>query len=368
MRTQQELENRSTVDRDRSARRHRTLRVVAVLAYWTWVGSASAGPAVIAAPRIEAFSAPSRDASVVSELGHGAPVCVLDVTNYPGVLLHRMGWLAIRLPGGVGYVPIEAVDLAAAPEVPDCDASVTTPAPAPASVQARDPQRPPRPRAIALAAVPPPSVRPGEPASDRPALIAGGVLPLRPARFLIGLGSGLARISKESSAQHHIGDQSATFNGTLGFTIYDMFMASAAFSLAFPSDRASFSEEVVPAVGGGDPHSADSRLSVVSYSMAVGVRTPFWALGPTNRGWVAAALFAEYGTAGMHGGRSIPNCGDCRSDDLDLSGGTFWQAGIDLVAPTRRPTVYWGLTLAYQRYAASAAFADEVRVGLGLWL
>ncbi|HEX7839400.1 MAG TPA: hypothetical protein VF469_18105 [Kofleriaceae bacterium] len=188
MLTVQKLENRSTVDRDRSARRHRTLRVVAVLACWAWVGSASAGPAVIAAPRVEAFSAPSRDASVVSELGHGAPVCVLDATNYPGVLLHRMGWLAIRLPGGVGYVPIEAVDLAAAPEVPDCGASATTPALAPAPVQARDPERPPRPRAIALAVIP----SPGEPASDRPVLIAGGFLPLRPARFLIGrVGLGL---------------------------------------------------------------------------------------------------------------------------------------------------------------------------------
>src|ERR1044071_3267402 len=78
-----------------------------------WAGSAAAGPAVIAASRVEAFSAPSQQSSVVSELGQGAPVCVLDRTNYPGVLLHRQGWLAIRLPGGVGYVPVETVDLAA---------------------------------------------------------------------------------------------------------------------------------------------------------------------------------------------------------------------------------------------------------------
>src|SRR4029079_3732027 len=113
-----------------------------------------------------------------------------------------------------------------------------------------------------------------------------------PARFLFGLGSGLARIRKESSAQNHIGDQGATFNGTLGFTIHDVFMASAAFSVAFPSDDASFSEQVVDMMYGGDPYSADSSLLIVSYSLAVGVRTPFWALGPTARGWVAAALFA----------------------------------------------------------------------------
>ena len=55
---------------------------------------------MIVAPRVEAFSAPSHESSVVSRLGQGAPVGVLDATNHAGVLLHRVGWLAIRVPGG----------------------------------------------------------------------------------------------------------------------------------------------------------------------------------------------------------------------------------------------------------------------------
>ena len=53
---------------------------------------------MITASRVEAYAAPSPEASVVSELGQGAPVCVLDRTNYAGSLLHRVGWLAIRRP------------------------------------------------------------------------------------------------------------------------------------------------------------------------------------------------------------------------------------------------------------------------------
>lgn len=364
----QELDRRSTVDRDVSAGRYPSWPVIAALASSiVWVSAASAGPAVIVAPRVEVVSAPSPSASVVSELPHGAQVCVLDRSNDPGVLFHRLGWLAIRIPHGVGYVPVEAVDLAApALGVEDCGAAALPPAGA--GAQARDPERPPQPRTSPMAVVPRPSTGQSEPDFDRPALIAGGFLPLRPARFLIGIGTGLARISDETAMRHHLGDQGLTLHGTIGFTIYDVFMMSASAAAAFPSDSASFSETVVPVTGGGDPESADSSLSVVSYSVAVGLRTPFWALHATDTGWVAAALFTAYGTAGFHGGRSIANCVDCRSDELEIPGGTFWQAGIEVVGPTRRRSALWGLTVAYQRFATGAGFFDEVRVGLGLWL
>jgi len=324
------------------------MRVAALLACFVWwVSAASAGPAVIVAPRVKAFDAPSNAAGVVSELRHGAPICVLDKTNYPGILHRRPGWLAIRLPGGVGYVPVEAVDLTApTSEVEDC-------------------------RASPMAIVPPP-LEPHESRPDaavaRPALIAGGFLPLRPARFLLGMGTGAAWLNKQSAAQHQIDDSSATFNGTLGLTIYDVFMISGAFSAAFPSDHASFSQDVVLEMGGGDPQSADSGLSVTSYSIAAGLRTPFWALGSTQNGWVAGALFAEYGSAGIHGTRSIADCVDCRKDELDMPGGTFWQVGFDLLVPSRSPRASYGLTVAYQGYEASAGFTHEIRVGLSWWL
>jgi len=331
-----------------------------------WVRPAAAGPGVIVASRVEAFTAPSSEASVAAQFGQGAPICVLDETIYSGLLLHRVGWLAIRLPGGVGYVPVETVDVtAAAPEVVDCGAPEQAQDPGPAV-------RPPS--ASPLVAPPRPVLRRGRgresaPApAIRPALIAGGFLPLRPARFLLGMGSGVAWLDRQSAAEHQFDDSGVTFNGTLGLTIYDIFMISGSLAAVFPSDHASFSEEVVLQMGGGDPHTADSSLSVTSYSIAAGLRTPFWAIGPTDSGWIAAALFAQYGSAQIGAHRSISNCVDCREDSLHMPGGTFWNIGVDLLIPSHRPTVSYGLTASYQRYGAGAGFTDEVRVGFSCWL
>jgi hypothetical protein len=340
----------------------------------SWMSSASAGPAVIVASRVEALAAPSRDAGVVSELGHGAPVCVLDETNYPGVLLPGPGWLAIRLPGGVGYVPVEAVDVAVpAPEALDCGASPGAPeAPAQTQTQtqAQDPAPAPPPRAARLAVVPPPPPPDRAPAVpiDRSGLIAGRLLPLHPMRFLIGMGTGAAWLDKQSAAAQHIDSSGITFNGTLGLTLFDVVMVSGSFAAAFPSDGASFSEEVVPEMGGGDPQTAGSSLAVVSSSIAVGLRTPFWALGQSQNGWVAGALFAQYGSAGIHGSRSISNCADCRSNEFSLPGGAFVRVGVDLLVPSRRPTVSYGVTASYERYGAGAGFSDEFRIGFSCWL
>lgn len=347
-----------------------------------WAGLASAGPAVITASRVEAYSAPSREASVVSELGEGAPICVLDQTNYSGSLLHQAGWLAIRLPGGVGYVPVEMVDLAApAPEVADCGGSNAAPDAPTAAPGAQPPAQGPPP-VQRRARVPPPggpplvafpgapAARPSEPPAvvDRSALLPGGFLPLRPARFVLGFGSGMEWLDKQAAAANQIGDSGITFNGTLGLTLWDIVTTSATFSLAFPSDLGSFTEEVVNEMGGGDPQTADSTLRVASYSIAIGLRTPFWAFGRVENGWAAGSLFAQYGTAGVSGSRTISDCSDCRKDDLSLPGGTFWRVGLDLFLPARKPTVSYGLTASYERYAAGAGLSDEFRIGFSYWL
>jgi hypothetical protein len=346
----------------------------------TWAGSASAGPAAIAASRVEAFSAPSRQSSVVSELGQGAPVCVLDQTNYPGVLLHRQGWLAIRLPGGVGYVPVETIDLAApAPEVPDCSGSSIAPGTqavtqAQPQTQSAAPVLPPGSEPIAAfsrrqaadPSEPPAAVAPA--VVDRTALLPGRFLPIRQARALFGLGTGLAHLDPQTAASNQIGDSGITLNGTFGLTVFDIVMLSATFSVPFVSDKAPFSQDVVLQNGGGDSHSADSNLHVVTGSVAIGLRTPFWAIAPTDHGWATGAVFAQYGIAGIDGGRSISDCVDCRDDHLQFPGGTFWRVGVDLSLPGAKPDRYYGLTVTYESYMAGAGLTDEVRVGFSYWL
>ncbi|HEX7839209.1 MAG TPA: hypothetical protein VF469_17145 [Kofleriaceae bacterium] len=333
-----------------------------------WASSAAAGPARITAPGVDAFDAPSKASVVVSKLEGGAQVCVLDASNYAGILHRRQGWIAIRVPGGVGYVPIEAVDssVPAAAAAPGASASAP-PAPALdcAPSRAQDVQR----QTLAPVEVetePASEARP-TPVSDRPALIAGGFLPLRPARVMFGLGGGVASLDKAAAASQQFADSGPTLNGALGVTVWDIFMVSGSFSVAHPSDNNSFSQPVMP-VDGGATSTADSSLSVVSYSIAIGLRTPFKALAPTQRSWVAGSLFAEYGAAGVTGSRSIIDCQDCRSDDLAVSGGAFWQAGADLLIPTRSPKTFWGLEVSYLSYAAGTTFSNELRVNVTCWL
>jgi hypothetical protein len=346
----------------------------------SWAGAAWAGPGVIVDANVEAFVAPSSEASVVTQLGRGAQVCVLDASNHTGVLLQRPRWLAIRLPGGVGYVPVEAVDLSApAPDVHDCGAAPSEPAdmaaPPPPAPQPPAPvidaaRRPRATRAVALLRRPEaraPLVTTEQRALARPPLLWGMFVPPHAAAFLLNFGTGRASLDKQAAAQRRIGDAGITFNGAVALTIWDVVMLSAAFSAAFPSDDGSFTQVVEPETGPGDPHTAESSLSVHGVSVAAGLRTPYLALGATGAGWVGTALFAEYGSAMMGGNRSIANCVDCREDDLNISGGTFWRSGIDLVVPTRKPTFSWGLTVSYVSYAAGAGFSDEVRVGFSCW-
>jgi len=333
-----------------------------------WTSSAAAGPAHVTAPGVDTFDAPSKASLVVSKLEGGALVCVLDASNYAGILHHRLGWIAIRVPGGVGYVPIEAVD-SSVPAVAAAPGASASASPALALGCA-----PPRAQDVARRTLTqveidaePASEASPTPVSDRVALIAGGFLPLRPARVMFGMGSGVASLDKATAASQGFGDSGATLNGAFEVTVWDIFMASSSFSVAFPHDNDSFSQPVMPE-GGGDISTADSSLSLVSYSIALGLRTPFKALVPTQRSWVAGSLFAEYGAAGVAGNRSISNCVDCRSDDIDVSGGAFWQAGADLLIPTRSPKVFWGLEVSYLSYAAGSTFSNELRIGLTCWL
>jgi hypothetical protein len=340
---------------------------VALAAFALWVSSASAGPGVIVASRADVLEAPSEAASVVFVIGHGAGVCVLDESNYTGVVRHRTGWLALRIRGngGVGYVRTEAIGPAAASST----AATSCGESASASVM-----RPTAPATAPVAPIQRWQASEPDPVQARTPVMAGRFLPLHPARFMFGLGTGAAWLNEQSAAQHHIGSSGPTFHISGALTIYDIFSISASGGASFPSDHASFSQQVVPEQGGGDPTTAGSGLSVSRLSIAVGLRTPFLALDPTDKGWFAGALYADYGTAGISGSRSIANCIDCRSEDLDFPGGTFWRVGLDLAAPSSSPKAVqgdyygYGFTAAYQRYLAGAGLIQEFQVGLTVWL
>jgi hypothetical protein len=256
-------------------------------------------------------------------------------------------------------VHVEAVDLSATPAEPVC----------------REPASPPA--GAGPGAMPPIRVLPGD-AADRPdarsapprgstPLLPGGFTPLHPVRFTLGLDLGAAWVKDQAATQQKIGSIGPLVDLSAGLLIFDVFMISGSFGFTTPPDNDMFSQVVVPE-NGGDQMTADSSITVMRYSLALGARTPFWALGSTARGWVAAALFASVGSAGITARRSISNCRGCRVDDLVLSGGPFWRVGVDLALPSRSPAVAWGFSASWQSYLGDASLSQEFVIGLDCWL
>jgi len=191
-------------------------------------------------------------------------------------------------------------------------------------------------------------------------------LPIDPVRFVLGLSSGAAWLKPSSANPQGIGTVGPTFYVDVGLTFCDVASVSASFGALFPSDRGSFDQVVV---GDGAPYSAGSSLQITNYSVAVGPRTPLLVLSPDVFSVWAAALFADYGWSRIAGNRFIEQCVDCRKEDFDLPDGTFVRIGANIGrVSVSAPRVGFMFTIAYQRYLARAALAQEVRAGFAFWL
>jgi hypothetical protein len=334
--------------------------------------SAWASPGVIAVGRAQVHAEPYASAAVVAEFVADYPVCLIDATNDQGVRLDvsepMRGWVVVRLPKGrVGYlrraeVRLENLSQTAAHLCGEGPA--TGPVLAASSAAASRPRTPASPRQAADN---------DDDDDDDPhdefhsPLAAGTFIPLRPVRIMAGMGSGAAWLDPGVAGQHHIGTSGATFNLTVGFSIYDVVAITGSGGAAFPADHATFSQDVVPLLGGGSPSNATSSLEVQSYSLAIGPRTPFFTLSPRPNGAIAAALFANYGWASIHGIRTIEHCTNCRSEDLSFAGGTFWSGGLEIGKVSLKPRVAALLSVAYQRYAPLTGLTQELRVGFSMW-
>lgn len=327
------------------------------------VAVVSAAPGVIVVPRAAVYEAPSEDARVVSELGRDATICLVDPARDAGAAQVGPAWLVLRLPdhGGIGYVLREAVDLAAvAPEAwqlcgepAPAGTPPALPLPPPPAWHLRPPTRP------ASLSLRPPPIRP----VPLEATSVGTFMPQHPVRIALAINTGAAWIQPPAAAQDQIDDQAILVNASLGLTIYDVFSISGSAGAAFPGDHASFTQEVMPEMG-GDTSMASSHVEVQIYSLALGLRTPFLALGPNG---FSGAVFADYGWSTFHAVRSITDCRDCRTDGLTMTDGSFWRAGIDLVLPLGNPRMRYALTTAYQHYNQAAGLLQEFHIGMAFW-
>ena len=320
---------------------------VGVLANVCLPALAAAGPGIVVAPHIYARAAPSDDAIVLEVVVEGRPICLVDAANTPP------DWQTAEVGGRVVYTRRDQVR---AVSLPAGFANICVPEEAERAVA--EAQTAPRAymRKVGLT-----TAAPGSAAAP---ITPATFLPLHPIRGWLGLASGAAWLDSTAAARHHIGNVGPTFYLTLGAAIYEVFAVSASFGAVFPADHASFEQDVVPLLGGGDPSTAHSSLEVHNYSIAIGPRTPLLALQRTDTGEWALAAFAEYGWSDITGQRSIDNCSDCRSEDFTLSGGQFVRGGVD-VGVVGLGTGHGGLfvTLAYSQYLAPSGISGEMRLG-----
>jgi hypothetical protein len=352
------------------------MRVALGVAIAAWSSVALAGPGTVAVADARALSAPMDwGAKVVRVLPAGFPICIVEEPSAadPDPGEPRQWWMVQLSKSQFAFMKVADVQPVASPAGAStvCDAGGLAPTSGAVSAAAPATPGPTGAATVTAPGLPPDTTserhiftRRAPPEGAR----AGHFLPLDPFRMTLGLTSGAGWLDRSNADQHHIGDVGVTFYVTVGLAILDVIGVTSSFGAAFPSDHASFAQDVMP-LGGGDATTAHSSLQITNYSIAVGPRTPPFVLKAADEGraWIVA-LFADYGTSAIHGDRYIENCENCRKEDLDLPGGTFWRVGAD-IGMVRMAPIDPGflLTVSFQRYAPNVGFVQELRVGFTVW-
>lgn len=148
--------------------------------------------------------------------------------------------------------------------------------------------------------------------------------PLHPVRMHFDLDLGHGGLDPAAAKKNQVSDSGFAFGATLGLEVFDLVTVSGFGGTIFVEDFAPFEEDVVE-VYTGEESRQESSLNVNLWGVAIGPRTPAFVLAPGGgeNGYLGAWLAAVYGVTSASASRSIDSCNDCRSDELELSNGTY---------------------------------------------
>lgn len=132
---------------------------------------------------------------------------------------------------------------------------------------------------------------------------------------------GLASVAIDSEvAQQNAIDDSAIAIGLTADYDYGKYLATIGFDLIGYDDNAGFRQRTTGGFGGDQNSSSDA--SGMLLSVAGG---PKWHVGKEAK----TMLYVQGGYALMIGSeRSIANCSNCYSEDIEVDGGVFAKAGV----------------------------------------
>jgi len=185
--------------------------------------------------------------------------------------------------------------------------------------------------------------------------------------FWFGLHGGYAWLHSAEAARTHIGQSGATFYGTIGIGLFDLVTLGGSAGWIYLKDHAAFEEEVEVILGDTSQTSATSSVKALNTSVEVGLRSPNFCLDEAVADTCFAIhAFTNFGHAWTSAVRSIDDCGDCTSQDLDLADGGFLEPGLAIGLPSRNAGI--DLRGSFRQYFGEAAMANELRIGFALML
>lgn len=114
------------------------------------------------------------------------------------------------------------------------------------------------------------------------------------------------------------------------------------------SDNAQFTQ---PTTEGDKASSVTAGLA----SLALGLQTPSFRLEPGKPAALSVGVSA--GRTWLNAHRSIQRCADCRSEDVQISAGSFWEPGV------RLEMGFWGISARYRVYGGDSDLRDALMIG-----
>jgi hypothetical protein len=189
---------------------------------------------------------------------------------------------------------------------------------------------------------------------------------LHPFRMGLLFDLGYGKLDSSQARSKLIGDSGFSPTVTLQADVFDLLSLAASAGTVFVDDNAEFEQGVVSLAG--QESTAESTLNTNVLGLAAGLRTPALRLAaPDRQGlYPATWVFARYGKSWQSASRSIANCGDCDSEDIDLGDGNYLDTGA-LVGILGGPLPI-GLLLGcgYRRYFDASAVRYTLTGTLGM--
>lgn len=174
-------------------------------------------------------------------------------------------------------------------------------------------------------------------------------------------------MDQEQTDRESIGSRGLSFGASLEPEAFDIVTSSFYFGTVFVKDEDGFEQGVIDSSGRASV--AGSSLNVNIFAASVGVRSPNLALTRLQTGNYAVLwAFARGGYSGQWASRSIENCVDCSSEDIELGNGPLAEAGVAVGLPSANNGLGFYTQILYRKYLVDSAASDVLNFGLGFSL